>query len=268
MKIDIATMSGMLVGIAVVGLAVLSGSDFRIFLNVEGLLIVVGGTFAATLVKFPLYGVFVAMPLGLKAAFTNEKDDPRRHIDQAVKLSRKARTEGLHTIEQNKITNPFFKKGVQMVADGRELDYIRKMMTRDMARSIAVNETSSRVFLAIGEAAPAFGMFGTLVGLVKMLSEMDDPTKIGSAMAVALLTTLYGVLLANLVALPIADKLESKSRYERDLRSLIVECVFQIHARTNPTEMMEVLETFLPEKQRRIGAPKSYTDGKPKPARK
>ncbi len=268
MKIDIATMAGMLVGIAVVALAILSGSDFRIFFNLQGLLIVFGGTLAATLVKFPLHGVFVALPLGVKAAFTNEKEDPRRHIDEAVRLAKMARAGGLHTVERNKITNPFFKKGVQMVADGRELEYIRKMMTRDMARSIADNETSSRVFMSVGEAAPAFGMFGTLVGLVQMLATMDDPTKIGPAMAVALLTTLYGVLLANLVALPIADKLEAKSRYERDLRSLIVECVFQIHARTNPTEMMEILETFLPEKQRRIGAPRSYTDGKLKSARR
>ncbi|CCQ73598.1 motility protein A [Magnetospira sp. QH-2] len=263
-RIDIATLTGMLVGVAVVGLAIYTGSNFGIFVNVPGLLIVFGGTFAATLVKFPLAGVFVALPVGAKAAFTNEKIKPRAYIKESLRLVKKARQDGLHTVEDNKIANPFFKKGVQLVADGRDLPYIRKILTQDMAHSIAQHEQGAKIFLAIGEAAPAFGMFGTLVGLVQMLSTMDDPTKIGPAMAIALLTTLYGVLIANLVALPIADKLESKSREERDLRYLVIECVFQIQQRTNPTEMIEILETFLPEKQRRIGAPNAYTDSKRK----
>ena len=155
-----------------------------------------------------------------------------------------------------------------MCADGRDLDYIRKILTQDMALSIQREEMGSRVFMAIGEAAPAFGMFGTLVGLVQMLSAMTDPTTIGKAMAVALLTTLYGVLIANLIALPIADKLAAKSDLEKANRSLIIECVFQIQQRSNPTAMMEILEAFLPEKQRQLGARSSYTGGKEKQQRK
>lgn len=259
MRVDFATIAGMLVGITVVTLAIASGSDFGIFLNFPGLLIVFGGTFAATLVKFPLSGVFVALPLGAMAAFTNDKEDPRSYIKTAIQLLKKARTQGSHTIETNKIRNPFFKKGVQLVADGRDLIYIRKVLTQEMAQHIARQEVGAKVFLAIGDAAPAFGMFGTLVGLVQLLASMDDPTKIGPSMAIALTTTLYGVLLANLLALPIADKLEAKSRQERELRSLIIECVFQIQQQTNPTEALEILESFLPEKQRRTGTPDSYT---------
>jgi len=156
-----------------------------------------------------------------------------------------------------------------MCADGRDLDYIRKILTQEMAFTIQREEMGAKVFLALGEAAPAFGMFGTLVGLVQMLSNMRDPTTIGPAMAVALLTTLYGVLLANLVALPIADKLESKTLTEKALRSLVIECVFQIQQLQNPTAMLEILEPHLPEKQRAPGNKDSYTAARPKrPARR
>ena len=107
-----------------------------------------------------------------------------------------------------------------------------------------------KVFAAIGDSAPAFGMFGTLVGLVQMLSNMADPTTIGRAMAVALLTTLYGVLIAHLIALPISEKLRAKSGQERENRMLIIEGIVQIHDRQNPTVMVEILEVYLPEKQR------------------
>lgn len=262
MRIDIATIAGMLVGVSVVGLAIWSGSEIDIFINVPSILIVFGGTFAAILVKFPLEGVFVALPLGLKAAFMNDKTEPRDYIRAAMKLNKLARKDGVHTLEKSKISNPFFRKGVQMVADGRELDYIRKILTQEMARAIEREELGARVFDSIGDAAPAFGMFGTLVGLVQMLAAMDDPSKIGPSMAVALITTLYGVLIANLLAIPIADKLANKSRQDKELRALVIECVFQIQLRTNPMEMMEILETFLPEKQRRAGQGDSYTAGR------
>ena len=213
---DIATLLGLVFGITVVSLAILTGSDFTIFLNMPGALIVVGGTFAATMIKFPLSGVFISMPVGLKAAFMNDREKPRDYITLSVKLVKKARKKGLISLEKEKIRNPFFRKGIQLCADGRDLDYIRKILTQEMAQSIQREEVGARVFLAIGEAAPAFGMFGTLVGLVQMLSNMKDPTTIGPAMAVALLTTLYGVLVANLIALPIADKLEDKSARDVD----------------------------------------------------
>ncbi len=261
---DFATIAGLIIGITVVTLAILTGSDITIFLNLPGILIVLGGTFAATMIKFPLSGVFISMPVGFKAAFTNEKERPPDFIRQAMNFSKTARAKGLLALDKVSVRNPFFKKGLQMVADGRDLDYIRKILTQDMALSIQREEMGARVFMAIGESAPAFGMFGTLVGLVQMLSSMSDPTTIGKAMAVALLTTLYGVLIANLIALPIADKLAAKSEQEKASRSLIIECVFQIQQRTNPTAMMEILEAFLPEKQRQLGARSAFTAGKKK----
>ncbi|MEE8393404.1 MAG: MotA/TolQ/ExbB proton channel family protein [Rhodospirillales bacterium] len=261
---DFATVAGLAIGITVVTLAILTGSDIWIFYNLPGLLIVFGGTFAATMIKFPLSGVFISMPVGFKAAFTNEKEKPRDFIEQSIKMSKRARKSGLLALEKVKVKNTFFRKGVQMCVDGRDADYIRKILTQEMAQSIHREEMGAKVFLAIGEAAPAFGMFGTLVGLVQMLSSMDDPTTIGRSMAVALLTTLYGVLIANLIALPIADKLEAKSLQERSTRSLIIECVFQIQQKQNPTAMLEILEPYLPEKQRQIGAKNSWSVGRQK----
>jgi chemotaxis protein MotA len=258
---DFATLAGLAVGLTVVSLAILTGSDFTIFINLPGLLIVVGGTFAATMIKFPLSGVFVSMPVGFKAAFTNDRDRPRDYIATAVKLVKRARKDGLISLEKEKIRNSFFKKGVQLCSDGRDLDYIRKVLTQEMALSIEREEVGAKVFQAIGDAAPAFGMFGTLVGLVQMLSSMQDPTSIGPAMAIAMLTTLYGVLIANLIALPIADKLVARSNQERTLRSLIIECVFQIQQLQNPTALREILEPYLPEKQRKPGTADGFTGG-------
>jgi len=256
---DFGTLAGLIVGIAVVTAAISTGSNLWIFVNVPGFLIVMGGTFAATMVKFPITGVFVAMPVGFKAAFVNEKESPRDLIRQAMAISKRVRKSGLMVAERAKVHNTFFKKGLQLVADGRDLDYIRKVMTQEMALSNQHNEIGAKVFMSIAEFAPAFGMFGTLVGLIQMLSNMQDPTAIGQGMAVALLTTLYGVLIANLVAIPIADKLEDKRERELSLRALIIECVFQIQQKQNPTSMIDILEAYLPEKQRQLGAKDSYT---------
>lgn len=262
---DFATIAGLIIGLAVVTIAILTGSDIAIFFNIPGLLIVFGGTFAATMVRFPLSGVFVAMPVGMKAAFLNDKQRPRDYIEQAITLSKRARKHGHHVLEKNDIRNPFYKKGVQMVADGRDLEYVRKILTQEMAAAIQEAEIGAKVYQAIGEAAPAFGMFGTLVGLVQMLAGMNDPTSIGPAMAVALLTTLYGVLIANLIALPVADKLERRSEQDKANRALIIECVFQIQQLQNPTAMREILEPFLPEKHRQDTSREGITlkEGRP-----
>jgi len=263
MQFDFATIAGLIIGLTVVTLAIMSGSDMRIFFNLPGFFIVFGGTFAATLIKFPLTGIFISIPVGVRAAFTVQKERPRDYIRQAIQLVKRARKSGIQTIEKNNLKNPFFKKGVQLCADGRELDYIRKILTQEMAMAIQREELGGKIFRAIGDTAPAFGMFGTLVGLVQMLANMSDPSSIGPAMAVAMLTTLYGVLMANLIALPIADKLESKSSEDKALRSLIIECVFQIQQMQNPTAMLEILEPHLPEKQRQGAANAgAYTAGR------
>ena len=266
--LDFATIVGVVVGLTVVSLAILTRSNFWIFLNLPGFLIVVGGTLAATMIKFPMSGILIAFPVGLKAAFTNGKDSPRDYIRDAIKLSKIGREQGLLALDQIKLRNPSFQQGVQLCADGGELPYIRKILTQHMAQAIQEEELGYKIFARIGESAPAFGMFSTLVGLIQMLSNMNDPTSIGPAMAVALLTTLYGVLMANLVALPIADKLSATAEQSKVLRALIIECVFQIQQLQNPSTMQEVLEPFLPEKRTPPGGTGSYTDRNKRPAAK
>ena len=257
--LDFATIIGVIVGLTVVSLAILSRLDFWIFLNLPGFLIVVGGTSAATMIKFPMSGIFIALPVGLKAAFTNEKDSPRDYIRDVIKLSKISREKGLVALDAVKLRNSFFQQRVQLCADCRDIPYIGKILTQQMSNSIQEEELGAKIFTAIGESAPAFGMFGTLVGFVQMLSNMSDPTSIGPAMAIALLTTLYGVLIANLVALPIAEKLGAKAEQSKVLRALIIECVFQIQQLQTSTTMQEVLEPFLPEKRPPPGGGQSYT---------
>lgn len=250
---DVATLLGLVIGVSVVTLAIMTGSELSIFLNLPGFLIVLGGTVAATLIKFPISGVFVAFFVGTKAAFVNERESPREIIDLTMRMVKRARKVGLLGLERVRVKNTFFKKGIQLCVDGREADVVRKLLTREMELAIQRQEVGEKVFRAIGESAPAFGMVGTLVGLVQMLSSMEDPTTIGKAMAVALLTTLYGVLIAQLIALPISDKLEAKNEIEKANRVLIIEAIMQIHERNNPTTVLDVLEAYLPEKQRSRG---------------
>lgn len=260
---DIGTFIGLVFGIAVVLMAILIESDLLIFLNIPGLLIVLGGTLAATLVKFPLATVVLGLKVGVKAAFGNHQSDPRNLIDQALELARLNRRRGPLALQDADIDNEFFAHGIQLYVDGFERDVIRSTLTKDMNINIQRQEAGERVFRAFGESAPAFGMIGTLVGLVQMLSQMDDPGSIGPAMAIALLTTLYGALIANLVALPIADKLEEKAEQQRLSRTLIIEAVTEIAAKQSPEPLAEILEVYLPEKQRthdEIGA------GEPRPA--
>jgi chemotaxis protein MotA len=247
---DIATLLGLVVGLGVVAAAILVGSDFWVFLNLPSILIVVGGTLAATFVKFPLQNVFSAFKIGASTALKNVQVDPRGLIDKALELSEIARKSGLLALESVEIENHFFKRGIKLCIDGHPLEVVRNALVRDMETSIHRHDEGARIFKAIGDSAPAFGMIGTLVGLVQMLSAMDDPKSIGPAMAVALLTTLYGAVIANLIALPIADKLESKTEEERLTKELILEAVTQIHGRQSPMIMADILEGFLPEAQR------------------
>jgi len=247
---DFATLIGLVSGVIVVLAAILVGSDLWVFMNLPGFLIVVGGTLAATFVKFPLNNVFTALKTGIKSALKNVHEDPRNLIELSLELSEIARKKGILGLEEIEITNPFFRRGIKLCVDGHPLEVVRSALYRDMELSIHRNEEGSKIFKAIGDSAPAFGMIGTLVGLVQMLSAMDDPKSIGPAMAVALLTTLYGAVIANLVALPIADKLETKTEEERLSKELILESITQIHSRQSPMILADILEGFLPENQR------------------
>ncbi len=248
---DLATLLGLVSGFGVIIGAIAVGGSLMLFLNAPAVIIVVGGTTAATLIKFPLKTFLSAFKVAMRA-FRSKADDPNKLIREALKLSQVARKSGLLALENQKIGNPFLKQGIQLAVDGNPPEFVRKALNQDIDLAIERHETGQHIFRAIGESAPAMGMIGTLIGLVQMLSNMDDPKQIGPAMAVALLTTLYGAIIANAFALPIAEKLSLRSKEERLNKSLIIETITAIQEGLNPRVMETLLKTFLPDGKRAI----------------
>lgn len=243
---DIATIIGMVVGMAVILGAIMLGSSVGVFFNVPGIMVVVGGTAAAIFVKFPLKEVFSAFLLGAKAAFKNPKSDPEYLVNKAIEAAQHVRKSGLIALQAVQVDNELFQRGLTMCADGHSLEVVRDSLSKEMHLAIRKQEKGETMFRSIGDFAPAFGMIGTLVGLVQMLSDMSDPNAIGPAMAVAMLTTFYGALIANLFALPVADKLAAKTEADRVNMDLILDSVTQIHGNQNPTVLAEMLSVYLP----------------------
>ncbi len=247
---DIATIAGIIAGSTVVAIAIMLGGDVGTFVNVPSMLIVIGGGFAATVIRFPLKNVFQAFALGGKVAFSHKHTDPKDMIDKIAELAELVRREGPLALDNLEIDDPFLKKGAQFVADGYDPVFIQESLELERDQNLARLDEGQRIYKAIGDAAPAFGMIGTIVGLVQMLSNMEDPSTIGPAMAVALLTTLYGAVIANLVALPISDKLGTKGKITDVSTTLTIDGVMQLAAGKNPNLIREMLVAYLPEKAR------------------
>lgn len=246
---DKTTLLGLVSGIAIIFAAIGMGSAPGEFLYLPALLIVFGGTLASTLIKFPLFHVVNSFRVaGL--AFVRQEEDPRKLILQVKDLAKTARMKGLLALEDAEVDNPFFRKGLQLCADGVDPELMHKVLKEDLEMSAERHDVGQRIFRAIGESAPAFGMIGTLVGLVQMLAHLDDPAAIGPGMATALLTTLYGAMFAQLVALPIADKLELRAQNERANKMLILEGINCIRQGFNARMIEELLSAYLPTKTR------------------
>ncbi len=243
---DIATLIGLVFGLGVIGAAIATGGDMGLFINIPGILIVMGGTLAATLVKFRLATVMKAFMLGAKTAFGEHSNDPMEIYSQAMDMAKRARTKGLLALQEVPVKNDLFKQGVRLAVDGHELAAIRNIMQQEINRMLRDQEMGESMFRGIGDAAPAFGMIGTLVGLVQMLANLEDPASIGPAMAVAMLTTFYGALIANLIAIPIADKLADKTKQDLVVNELIFESVSIIQQRQSPQILAETVSAFLP----------------------
>ena len=246
---DIATLVGLIGAVVVISLAILLGGDFGTFVNIPSLTIVIGGTFGATLARISLGQFFGSFKVGLKS-FLHKSVAPNSLIEEAVELSNIARKEGILALEGREIAHPFLKKGIDLCIDGHSPEIVQRMLSKDINLALERHDVGIKMFKAIGDAAPAMGMIGTLIGLVQMLSAMDDPKAIGPAMAVALLTTLYGAIIANAFALPIADKLSHRSQEERLNKALILETIGSIQEGLNPRIMEELLKTYLPAGKR------------------
>lgn len=247
---DLATVIGVLAAGVTVLVAIFIGGSFNQFVDLPSILIVVGGAFSATLVRFPLNGLLSAFGIGAKLALSHKKVEPRELVDDIAHLAETARREGPLGLEKVEINDPTLSKGMQYVADGYEFNLIRDSMERERDLYLTRLNEGARVYRALGDSAPAFGMIGTLVGLVQMLATMDDPSTIGPSMAIALLTTLYGSLIANIICIPVADKLDSKFEQEELNQTLVIDGVLQIRENKSPSLIREMLLAYIPEKGR------------------
>lgn len=241
---DLATLVGMVGAIGIVLAAILTGGSAPVFINIPSILIVLAGTVMVVMIKFSLAQFLGAFKVAL-TAFVYKTDDPDELVVKIVELANIARKEGMLALENAEVENAFLNEGIKMLIDGNSREVVETVMTKDMTATIERHTWGAKVFSATGDVAPAMGMIGTLIGLVQMLSNMSDPKSIGPAMAVALLTTLYGAILANMVALPIADKLSLRKNDERRIRSMCVDGVLAIQEGQNPRIIESMLKAYL-----------------------
>lgn len=248
---DIATILGIIVGMGFVIGGILADGSVLDFWDIASVLIVFGGTIASTLVAYPLKSVMEAVKIAGKA-FKDQEEDPYEIIVQINGLANIARKEGLLALEEasEEIDEEFLKKGVMLIVDGTDPELVRNLLETELSFVEERHGTGQGIFEAMGSYAPAFGMVGTLIGLINMLKRLDDPSSIGPSMAVALITTFYGSLLANLVFIPIANKLKLKSREEILRKEIMVEGLLSIQAGENPRIIEEKLKAFLPPRAR------------------
>ena len=249
---DLATVIGLVLGTVLLIISILLGGSLGLFINIPSVMIVGGGTLATVMIRFGLPDVINASKVAMNAFFT-KTSNPGEVIQEIVNLANIARKNGLIVLEQQPIADDFLKKAIMYCVDGHEADFIEEVLKKEVSLTVERHSVGRKTCASMGDAAPAFGMIGTLVGLVQMLANMDDPSTIGPAMAVCLLTTLYGAVLANLIFLPIADKLALRSEEEERNRRLIIEGVLGILKGLNPRVMEEFLETFLPPVARGAG---------------
>lgn len=250
---DLATLIGLIGAFGIVIFSMLQGGSMDMFVNTPSLLIVLVGSLFVVLMKFSLAQFLGAMKVAIKA-FSFKLTAPEDLIEEVVALADEARKGGLLSLEGKETSSPFLNMGIQLLVDGHDADVVKTLLWKDLKQTSERHEWGAKIFEALGDVAPAMGMIGTLVGLVAMLSNMDDPKSIGPAMAVALLTTLYGAMFANMIAIPVADKLSLRRTEEGRIRSMVIDALLAIQAGQNPRIIDSMLKSYLPQSKRAVEA--------------
>lgn len=248
-KRDILTPIGITLGFIMISIAIISNSGVEgasSFFDFSSIFIVIGGLFASLLINFKTTQIKLSGKV-LKEAFRQKDQELLKLIQLFVKLSERARREGLLALENevDEVDDPFIKKGMLLAVDGIEPEVIQEIMNAEVVAMEERHYQGRLILEKAGEYAPAWGMIGTLVGLVLMLNKLEDPATLGPSMAVALLTTLYGTVLANLVFTPMANKLENKTEEEVFIKQIIIEGVIGVQSGQNPRILEEKLSAFL-----------------------
>ena len=248
---DIGTVIGLVVAFLSVGLAIALGGDPLALINIPSMVVVVGGSLGAVVAAFPLARILKIHTVVLKSFF-NEKPDVEGVIRDLVRFAELARREGILSLENHldDMKEEFVVRGIKMAVDGTDPELIRVIMETELEGIMERHIAGKMILDQFAKYAPAFGMIGTLMGLIFMLGSMDDPSKIGPSMAVALITTLYGAIIANVFAGPLADKLYNNDQEEVQLKTVIIAGVMAIQSGDNPRVVESKLLTYLPPSAR------------------
>jgi chemotaxis protein MotA len=249
---DIASIIGLLSAFSLVFIPIVMAGDIGLFLDIPSILITVGGAVSATLMSYSLADAISVIAV-VRNAFFTKPQDLEKIIDNMVELGEKARREGILALEREKgrLDDLFLIKSLQLALDGNEPATIETVMGIEISNLEERHKMGKTMFETLASLGPAYGMIGTLVGLIQMLKNLDDPSNIGAGMAVALITTFYGSLLANGIATPIANKLGRRSTEEILIKNMILFGVVSIHSGDNPRVTRDKLETFVPPKMRK-----------------
>lgn len=246
---DISTVVGLALSVVAIVGSIVYGSPIGAFIDVPSVLVVFGGVIGSTLTKWPLEDVKHLASYFLKAVFTTPVD-PKATIEEIQRLAETARRESVFALEKVPVEDPFLKKAVTLAADNRPSEVITSILSLEISSMEERHGVGIEMLEGMGADGPAFGMIGTLIGLVIMLNNMSDPSSIGPAMAIALLTTFYGSVLANVFTTPVAAKLKQRSKAESTKMNIILAGVLGIVAGENPRVIREKLDSFLPPTER------------------
>lgn len=248
---DQSTVLGLVLAMLFTGGSIIMSGDMGAFIDIPSILIVVGGTIASTMIAFPMSEIKNVGKLFQKAFFYEEVE-PKEVIQNVIELANIARKDGLLALEEHGLESEdkFMKKSIMLIVDGTDPELVRSILETELTFLEDRHSQGQSLVQTMGTYAPAFGMIGTLIGLVNLLKELDDPDMIGPNMSVALVTTFYGSFLANVVFLPLAQKLKVRSESEILIKELILEGLLSIQAGENPRIIEEKLKTFIPPRIR------------------
>lgn len=249
---DISTVVGLISGILITIWGIFISGELSVFWDIPSVIIVLGGTLASTLTCFPMKD-FLDTSKVIRKAFFYKDESPDLVIEEIIKLANIARKEGLLSLEEyaENLDDAFLQKGIMLIVDGTDPELVRNILDTELVFLEERHAEGQSIFETMGTFSPAFGMIGTLIGLINMLRHLDDPSAIGPNMSVALVTTFYGSILANVVFLPLANKLKVRSRSEVLIKELMIEGLLAIQAGENPRIIEEKLKTFISPDMRR-----------------
>ncbi|RZB34914.1 MAG: chemotaxis protein MotA [Desulfobacteraceae bacterium Eth-SRB1] len=243
---DISTILGIIVGFGLVISAITMGGGASWFVNTPSAMIVLGGTFGAVLINYPISDILGVVKVARKVFF-RKKLETEKVIKMLLDMSKVARRDGILALEDKveDVKDSFFTKGMTLMIDGVEPVILSRILNTELEYISERHRLGAEIFTTMGNFAPAMGMVGTLIGLIKMLVQMDDPSSIGPAMAIALVTTFYGVILANLIFLPAAGKLKTRSNSELIQKQMMISGILSIQSGDNPRVLEDKLHSFI-----------------------